>query len=176
MTERRPDAAATSVVDHKQRSVARLPHGGFILEVAGVPAARVVPTGTGWRIEGDPEMQGWSLRRAGSGAGFVVSHDERELGRTMIACGMEGTTAPRNLLLEDGRLFRILPSGPREAGMDLLSWEVPGAYLRARPESRGFKLLPTVAASGLTDVRVLSLLFAAEVLDAEEPLLGTTSS
>ncbi len=93
----------------------------------------------------------------------------------MIACGLEGPSAPRNLLLEDGRLFRILPRGPREAGMELLSWEVPGAYFHARPEPRGFVLVPTVAAGGIADVRVLSLLLAAEVLDAEEPLVGTTT-
>jgi hypothetical protein len=60
--------------------------------------------------------------------------------------------------------------GPREGGFELLGWETPGAYLTAQPASDGWKLAPTAACGGLVDLRAISVLFAAEVLDAEEPL------
>ena len=76
----------------------------------------------------------------------------------------------RFLLLGDGRLFRIVRSGAREGGFALLSWETPGAYLEARSGSGGWTLVATVAGGGLVDLPTLSILFAAEVLEAEEPL------
>jgi len=156
--------------------VARRPDGGFDLGASGLPTAHVVPHSDGWRVEGDPGMRNWRLRRAETGRGFVASEGEREIARTMIIVGMEGTTAPRNLLMDDGRLFRIQSGPPREGGFELLGWETPGAYLRARPEPDGWKLVPTASCAGIEDLRALCLLFSAEVLDAEQPLGATTVS
>jgi len=156
--------------------VARQPHGGFTLGVRGGTIARIQPSGGGWRVEGDPEMQDWQLRRAESAEGFVVSDGQRELGRTMIAFGIDGKSAPRQLLLDDGRLFRIRPRAPRTGGMELVGWEVPGAYLLARPDPDGWTIAPTAASGGIPDVRLLSLLFAAELLDADDSLEATAVS
>jgi hypothetical protein len=73
------------------------------------------------------------------------------------------------LLLDDGRLFRVVLCGPRDGGFELLGWETPGAYLKARPQPRGWSLVPTFACGGLEEIGVLSILFAAEVLVAEMP-------
>ena len=82
------------------------------------------------------------------------------------------------LLLDDGRLFRIvlrLSGSPPEGGYELLGWETPGAYLRARPEPSGWKLVATAAGGGLTDLQAISILFAAEILNSEEPLRAETT-
>jgi hypothetical protein len=177
LTEKRPDATtAHLVVDHQERSVARRPDGGFDLEAPGLPSTHVVPDSGGWRIEGDAGMTNWRLRRARTGRGFVASDGEREIARTMSTVGMEGTAAPKNLLMDDGRLFRIQCGPPREGGFELLGWETSGAYLRARPKPDGWKLVPTAACAGIVDLRALCLLFAAEVLDAEQPPGATTDS
>lgn len=156
--------------------MARHPHGGFTLESPGGDTVRVEPGDGGWRLAGATDMNDWTLRRAKQGRGFVLAESGREIGRTMAAIGIEGGTAPKHLLLEDGRLFRIVPCGPRTAGADLLGWETPGSYLCARPTERGFTIAPTPAAGGIPDLRVLSLLLAAEVCDADEPLEPATIS
>jgi hypothetical protein len=170
LTERESDSTARAAVNHEPRSVTRHPHGGFTLDRRAENEIRVVASQDGWNIEGDPEMQQWNLRRAGSSAGFVLAKGEHEVARTMKPVGMNEATAPKNLLLDDGRLFRIVSLGPRESGVDLLGWETPGAYLRARPAADGWTIEPTLACGGIPDVRALTLLLAAEVLEAEEPL------
>ncbi len=92
----------------------------------------------------------------------------------LVGSGRE--TGLKFLLLDDGRLFRIVLVGLRSGGLELLGWETPGAYLRARPEPSGWKLIPTAACGGLTDLRAISILFAAEILDSEEPLRAETTS
>jgi len=92
----------------------------------------------------------------------------------LVGSGRE--TGLKFLLLDDGRLFRIVLVGLRSGGLELLGWETPGAYLRARPDSSGWKLIPTAACGGLTDLRAISILFAAEILDSEEPLRAETTS
>ena len=47
---------------------------------------------------------------------------------------------------------------------------MPGAYLEAIPTEEGWTLAATAAGGGITDLSVLLILFAAEILDAEEPL------
>ena len=161
------------MVDHSQRWLARRPSGGFEIRTAGQPTIGVDPSGSGWRVDRVEGMRGWSLRRAAaSEGGFVLSaFDGRtEVGRTMPLVGSGRETGLKFLLLDDGRLFRIVLVGSRDGGMELLGWETPGAYLRARPEPSGWKLIPTAACGGLTDLRAISILFAAEILDWEEPL------
>ncbi len=116
-------------------------------------------------------------RAATSEGGFVLSaFDGRtEVGRTMPLVGSGRETGLRFLLLDDGRLFRIVLRGSPDGGFELLGWETPGAYLSARPEPSGWKLVPTAACGGLTDLRAVSILFAAEILDSEEPLRAETT-
>lgn len=88
----------------------------------------------------------------------------------MPLVGTAGEAGLKFLLLDDGRLFRIVMCGPREGGFELQGWETPGAYLRAQPQSEGWRLAPTAACGGIEEIHVLSILLAAEVLDAEAPL------
>jgi hypothetical protein len=174
LTERAPDEpTAVPVVEHEPRSVSRRQDGGFAVLGARSGPARVVPDGDGWRVEGDPAIEGWTLGRTASG--LVVRDGEREVGRTMTAIGMAASGAPRHLLLEDGRLYSIVPRAPREGGLELTSWEVPGPYLEACPSPAGFTIAPTVACRGIADIRALVLLLAAEVADAERWLEPPTS-
>jgi hypothetical protein len=127
--------------------------------------ARVLAERDHWRVDGDPALAGWILGRTASG--FVVHDGATEVGRTMKAVGIAEAWAPRNLLLEDGRLFAIVPRGPREPGLHVTSWEVPGPYLDARPSAGAWTIAPTIAASGIADLRALTLLLAAEIADVE---------
>jgi len=170
----RSDEGATRAVnDHPDRYLARMANGGFEIETAGQPTVRVDPCGDGWRIEGQRGIEGWFLRRtAGDGVGFVLSEADgrTEAGRTMPLVGTGREAGLRFLLLGDGRLFRIVRQGPRQVGFELLGWETPGAYLKALPEAKGWTLAPTAAAGGLDDLRAIGVLFAAEILDAEQAL------
>lgn len=161
------------MVAHPDQALSRMSSGGFAIESAA-GAIRAEPSGSGWRIDG--VEGGWTLEQADAIAGgFVLraAGDRSEAGRTMPLVGAS-KSGPRFLLLDDGRLFRISRCGPRDDGFELLGWEVPGAYVRARPRAQGWTLAPTGAAGGLKDINVLSILFAAEILDAEGPLRPVT--
>jgi len=93
----------------------------------------------------------------------------------MPLVGVGSEAGLKFLLLDDGRLFRIVLGGSRDGGFELLGWETPGAYVRAQPESNGWKLIPMAACGGLTDLRAISILFAAEILDLEERLRAETT-
>ena len=85
-------------------------------------------------------------------------------------CGAGHVSDLRYLLMDDGRLFRIVFGGPRQGRYELLGWETPGAYLVALPDSDGWRIEPTPACSGIPEIRAITLLFAAEILDSEAPL------
>ena len=160
-------------VEHPDQFLARLDNGGFVLETDGQPAIKVAPCGDGWSVTGIEGRKNWTLQRADAEVGgFVLqtSDGAAEAGRTMPLVGTGWTTGPRCLLLDDGRLFRIVRRGPRDDGFDLLGWEMPGEYLRARPEPEGWRLIGSAACSGLTEINVIVILFAAEILDAEQRL------
>ena len=162
-----------SAVEHPDRLLTRSQRGGFEIEAAGQPTLRGEPDGDGWRIEGGKGQQGWVLQRNTSEArGFVLirAEDRSEAGRTMAPVGAVRDAGPSFVLLDDGRLFRIVLRGPRESKFELAGWETPGAYLTARPEAKGWTIAATPAAGGLADWTAVCLLFAAEILDAEQPL------
>ena len=170
---RSDEGAGSAVIDHPDRYLVRKSNGGFEIEVVGQPTVRVDPCEEGWRIEGERDLEGWVLRRtAGDESGFVLGRadERRESGRTMPLVGTGRETGLRFLLLDDGRLFRIVRQGPRQVGFELLGWETAGAYLTAQPVANGWTLAPTAASGGLIDLRAIVVLFAAEILDAEEPL------
>jgi hypothetical protein len=136
-----------------------------------VEVRRVVEDG--WKVTIAGREQSWRLGRARTDTGgFVLTAGEgpTEVGRTTRLAGVGSGADLYYVLLGDGRLFRIGSLGPRESGFELVGWETPGAYLIARPESGGWRFSPTPACGGLPDVRALSILFAAEILESEEPL------
>ena len=168
------------IVEHPTARLVRETDGGFELRVERGATLRAVPLAEGWRIDGSDLPEGWSLRRAvDTGSGFLLSTGERpddEAARTSGMCAGAGEREARSLLTADGRLFRIVLRGPRDGRFELVGWETPGAYLVARPESTGWRIDPTSACGGIDDLRVIAVLFAAEVLDAEEPLVPGVSS
>ena len=158
--------------DHPEQMLGRLPAGGFELIADGAPPTRFVPDRDGWRADG-AAPDGWALRRPGeAGARFVLLAEdgETEIGRTMSLDGSDQNPDLYYLLLGDGRLFRIALRGPRDGRFELQGWETGGAYLEARPRTEDWKVAPTPACAGLDDIRALTILFAAEVLESERPL------
>jgi len=170
---RSTEGAGSAIVDHPDRFVTRSPGGGFEIEAAGEPPIRVEPSTDGWLVRGQDAAPRWVLGRAGEeGGGLVLIETETrtEAGRTMPLVGVDREAGPSFLLLKDGRLFRMIMRGPRRAGYELLGWETPGAYLVARPMTKGWHIEATPAGGGIVDIAVITILFAAEILDCEEPL------
>ena len=80
------------------------------------------------------------------------------------------------MLLEDGRLFRLLERGGIDPRFELLSWEVPGPYLVARPAKDGWTIAPEASGSALGDLRALWVLMALEILDSgTNGMMGRTT-
>jgi hypothetical protein len=159
--------------------VARLPEGGFEIKAAGRTTIRAHPSDGGWRIDGSEGAGNWLLKRTTDEArGFVLlasgGSEDEEIGRTMPLAGAV-EAGLKFLLLDDGRLFRIVRRGTRDGVFELLGWEAPGAYIEARPEATGWMLVATTAGGGLVDLTAISILLAAEILDAEEPLRSETT-
>ena len=100
---------------------------------------------------------------------LATERDERELGRTLALEGVGHPLELRYFLMGDGRLFRFALRGPVDCRFELSGQETPGAYLTARPQADGWRIEASPASGGIEDLRALSVLFAAEILDAEEP-------
>lgn len=160
-------APQAAVAPHLQHLV-RTPGGGFLIETDGQSLIQAQTAAGGFCIERDPDIRSWTLVRS-TDRGFILRDSrENELGRTMPSLGAAGASGLKYMLLDDARLFRIVLCGPRDPRFELLGWETPGPYLLGRPAARGWVLVPTPAASGLVGLAPLSILFAAEILDAEE--------
>lgn len=140
---------------------------GFDVAQPGAVALWTVTARAGGWAARDADGETWSLDRAGS-AGFVVrSAQGAERARTMPLVGL-AVAAVRYLLLDDARLFRIVRRPPRDDGFELEGWEVPGAYVLARPEpERVWRLSLEPAAAGLEGAPLLLLMLAVEALDAD---------
>ena len=82
----------------------------------------------------------------------------------------------RYFLMPDGRLFRLVSRGPREAGCELRGWETRGPYLAARPEIDGWSLEVSSAGASLPGLSTLRLLLAAELVDLDEALAERVAS
>jgi len=161
--------------DHPSVRVVRAGSGSFALqpERSDAELLRVSPAdGGGFRVVGEGIAGGWILERDdGPTGGFrVLAGDgSDELGRS-VGMGRLGVQREmRYVLLGDGALFRVVPSEPREGGFEVSGHETWGPYLTARLEPGGWRIAPTPACGGLEDLRILTLLFAAEILAAEEP-------
>lgn len=162
------------MIDHPVLDLTRDGRSGFVLRPEGGPPIRVRPRGDDWEVTADSPTPLAVLRRSEGSPGpfrLLESASGSELGRTLSLDGAAQRRELRYLLLGDGRLFRLRASVPAQAGFDLTGWVTPGAYLKARVHDAGWRLLPTPASGGIDDLLTLVLLFAAEILDADEPLV-----
>jgi len=165
LTERSTETADGAVLrDHAERLLTRRPAGGFTLESTSEKTIVVLPEKVGRRVEGPDVVQGCLLIRSVDPPGFVLrrSEDDSEVGRTQPA-----VEAASLVLLEDARVFRIVLRGARDPRFELSGWETPGAYLVARPERDHWRISPRPACGGMSDITVLSILFAAEIVESE---------
>jgi len=163
------------MVEHEVHSLRRTSAGGLDLATEGGEKLRLQPAPSGLRVEPGSDLEGWLLARGDQPSdGFILleADGETEAGRTMAQPGAGREPDLRYLLISDGCLYRIKLRGPHDGRYELQGWEAPGAYLTARPGSRGWTITPEPAASGLQEIRPLVILFAAEILDSEEPLAG----
>jgi len=155
-------------------TLVRAPRGGFRLEGRGRSEIRALPGPEGFVVRGGG-VDGWLLERPGGdvGAGFILRRgaapEAPEAARSMRPWD-SGVPATAHFLTGEGRVYRMVFRGGSEGGLELRSWEVPGAYWKARPSARGFRLTRTVAGRELPDETALLVLFAAEVLETQEPL------
>ena len=154
----------------------RSPGGGFQLEGEGGWQLSAVRAPGGFRVQGSA-IEGWLLRKDGpeDGGGFVLlrgsAPDASEASRATHLPGSETGSGCSTILAGDGRLFRIVPRVGRVARYDLLGWEGRGAYLLAQRLVDGWRITSAVAGREIAlDVEVL-VVFGAEILDAEEPLV-----
>ena len=143
--------------------------GGFRLERRRSDTIELAVSEDGWRLTGPDALDGGSLTRDTDCGGFVLRHpDGVEAGRTMRTDGTAIGEGSSYLIVEDGRLFRIVLRGPRDARFELLGWETSGAYIVARPGSNDWMLCHTAAGKNLKDNDSMMILFAAEILAADE--------
>jgi len=161
------------IVDHPPRRVVRR-GAAFRIEARGATELEAVPEAEHWRIEGLADAPTCRLERSPrTGVGFVLrgTTADQDAPTSLRMDGLGSVSDLRYLLMDDGRLFRIVFVGPREGRYELVGWETPGAYLTALPESDGWRIEPTPACSGIPEIRTITLLFAAEILDSEAPLV-----
>jgi len=154
---------------HPEQIIRELADGGFVITPREGLAIRAVPDERGLRIDAAPPLDGCRLERGhGAEARFLLLAGDggTELGRSAALPGAAHAGGERNLVMEDGRIYRLLLCGPADARFELLGWETPGAYLAARCDSRGWKVTPQPASSGLREIRPLLVLLAAELLEA----------
>jgi hypothetical protein len=161
------------MADHAIHSLRRSAGGDISLERRGAGGLRIEPMTGGWRIAEDGILDGWMLVRGEEpSTSFLLLHadGETEAGRTISLPGGGRQADLQYLLTSDGCLYRIKLRGPRDGRYELQGWESPGAYLTARPVDVGWTISPEPAASGILEIRTLLILFAAVILDSEEPM------
>ena len=153
--------------------VACKPDGTVIVEVEPDAHVELIPVRDGWRVLGmESGVEARAERVIEDGGGFRLkrsqSQDDEGARTLRMPDGDGGREARgRHVLLEDGRLFRLVERGGRDPRFELLSWEVPGAYLVARPGQDGWTIEPQVAGDALDDLPALWVLMALEILDTE---------
>jgi hypothetical protein len=144
--------------------------GGFVIETDGQNLIEAHASEQGWRLEREPDIRTWTLTRSPEGGLVLCDRLDNELGRTMPLS--DPSFSGRYVMLDDGRLFRIVLRGPVDARFELQGWETSGPYLLGRAGVRGWVIVPMPAAGGLTGLAGLAILFAAEILESEEPALA----
>lgn len=123
---------------------------------------RLRPEGADWIVEAAVRTR--RLRR-GDDAGTIVLVDESgaEAGRLSPVLG-PGDAWPADVLLADGRVFRVALRAVRRPSLELRSWEAPGAYLTATVRGEGWSIEATTAGRHLTGLEDLVLMLCAGIL------------
>ena len=152
--------------------------GGFTLSAEDCDTLRVGSEAGSWRLTGSDRLDGLELRRLGDGQGrfqMVAAGGEAEAGRSSVGPGADARSGARDLVMADGRVYRMLLRGPEDPRFELTGWETTGPYLTARPEPDGWSIVPEPACAGLDEIQALLILFAAEILDTGDPgsVMGT---
>lgn len=162
-----PDPSPTILAARPDGSFRLVLSGGEVLEAVACTGGYRVERGAGpeWWLESLPEGEaGWRLRQGSSERARTTRSREDDAGW------------PATLLLEDGRLFRIVARrGPAAA---LLGDEVSGAYVEAERRGASWILERTVAGLDLELGAEGWLLLAAEIarLDADEHERGPSGA
>jgi len=147
--------------EHPENSLVCLAAGGFLLDGPAGETIRAKPAEDGLRIEGPERIDGWRL--LDSDEGFLLERTRGdEAGRSLRSSG-DGIEEPTSILLDDGRLFRMILRGPRDPRHELIGWETAGSYFEIRPDAEGWTIRTTVAGHGLDEIDALLLLMAAEL-------------
>ena len=153
-----PDPSLTILVARPDGSFRLEWDDGAVLETVACAGGYDVKGGAGpdWWLEELPEHEaGWVLRsRRGN--------DAEELGRTTRSREGDGGL-PASLLLDDGRLMRIVARMGHDSHVALIGDEVSGAYIEAAPRRDAWVLTRTAAGLELSLGTVGWLLLAAEI-------------
>jgi len=159
------------VPDPSPTILAARPDGSFRLVLSDGAVFETVACTEGYRVEGDAGPDRWLVSLPEGEAGWVLraspGNEAEDLGRTTRS--REGDrTFPATLLLEDGRLFRIVAFVGSDRGAALLGDEVSGAYVDASRRGAQWVLARTAAGLDLELGTAGWLLLAAELarLDA----------
>ncbi len=149
----------------------RRARGGFVLAESGGREWKAEPGLHGLVVTGKGSDPLHLIRVVDQGDGYVLRHgiagDGEEVARSSRPPGGRMGVAGTSILREDGRLFRIVSRGTRTASYGLADWDSPGAFFEARPVTRGWRFVPTLAGSLLAGAEPVLIVFAAEILDGE---------
>ena len=154
---------------HPEYLLTRETNGGFDLQPTSGERIQLEVAQDGWHAIAAGKLPACSLRRE-SQAGHILqaAEDQTEFGRTLCLSTSSPGLNLYYLLLDDGRMFRIVPCGPRDNRFELMGWETSGAYLVARAEGEGWRITPTVACRGISTLDAILILFAAQILEADD--------
>jgi hypothetical protein len=172
------EAVNPEPISRGEHSLRRLEGGGFVIDSPEGLPTRAHPGRGERRIDGRTPVGGCRLVRGeGPGERFLLLREDgrTEVGRSAALQPSEVAQGERDLVMEDGRAYRLLLQGPEDPRFELLGWETPGAYLTARPGSGGWVLTPEPSASGLREIGPLLVLVAAEILESEGEGRGQTT-
>jgi len=138
------------------------PSGALRLRADSGAAVELLPEAGGYRVTRADDAPLSLVPTTGESVGYRLLDGSRELGRTTLLDPEAGPTAPAYMLLDDGRLFRVVLREPADPRYELWSWEAPASYLAARPRPGGhWRLVPTEAGEELEGWdRILPLLVA----------------
>ncbi len=139
--------------------------GGFHLECPAGSPVEADRMGDGWKLTAPGESAGARIEGVPGGL-VMMTGGGAELGRVSRGDDGGGDTSP-TILLDDGRLFRVIRGTPRQGRYELTGWETRGAYFEARPDGKDWVLTRTVAGAALGKATTLLTLFCAELLAAD---------
>lgn len=151
----------------------RTPDGVVRVDAGSVGAWSLVPAASGaWAVVGPGDGQVGTLRASGNGAGgFVLVNGDgvdAERARSTPLAGAGPGPGESDVVLADGRVFRVVPRTAGAVQVAIEGWETAGAYFEGTRERDGWVFRATVAGNALgTDPMLMILVAAQLVVDAE---------